>query len=251
MLARSRLALLSCLCLVACLALAPGTARAQATPVGDVSHITVTGRAHMEVVPDVAIISLAVITEKPKAADAEAANAAAAQALIQDIKAQGIDAHDIRTVSLTLAPVYSEQRDLVRQVSNRVLRGYRARNSLAIKVHNLDKASALARQLIGRGANEFYGIRFDYDHKNEAYDKLRGAAVENALRQAKAYLAPLRMSLGRVIEIAPIENPVAARTNMPAFTALSASESEPVGIPIEAGTQKLETKVQVTWEITP
>ncbi|QXX75691.1 SIMPL domain-containing protein [Methylovirgula sp. HY1] len=245
----SRPALLSGLCLAACLALAPSVARAQTTSVSQISHITVTGRAHMAVVPDVATLSLAVITEKPKAADAESANATAVQALIQDIKAQGIDTRDIKTVSLTLAPVYSEQRDLVRQITNQVLRGYRARNALTIRVRNLDKASTLARQLIGKGANEFYGIHFDYTHKKEAYDKLRGAAVEDALRQANAYLAPLGLKLGRVLEIAPPENPGAARARMPTFAAISASGAAPASIPIEAGTQKLSAQVQVTWEI--
>lgn len=249
MLARSRLALPYGLVLIACLALAAGAARAQAASVSGVSHITVTGRAHIEVVPDIAVLSLAVITEKPKAADAESANATAVQALIQDLKAQGIDARDIKTVSLTLAPVYSEQRDLVRQMSNRVLRFYRARNAIAIKVRNLDKASALAGQLIGRGANEFYGVRFGYTHRKEAFDKLRGAAVEDALRQAKAYLVPLGLTLGRVLEIAPAENPGAGRARMPAFAAMSAANAAPVNIPIEAGTQKLSAQVQVTWEI--
>ena len=246
---RLRPALFSCLCLVACLALAPGVARAQATPVSDVAHITIIGRAHMEVVPDIAILSLAVVTEKPKAADAASANATAVQALIQDIKAQGIDARDIKTVSLTLAPVYTEQRDLMRQVSNRVLRGYRARNALAVKVRNLDKASVLARLLIGKGANEFYGVRFGYTHKSEAYDQLRGAAVQDALRQAKTYLAPLGLKLGRVLEITPLENPGAARARMPALAAVSASGSAPANIPIEVGTQKLAAQVQVSWEI--
>ena len=244
---RSRPALFSGLCLIACLALAPGVARAQTMSVSDVSRITVIGRAHMDVVPDIAILSLAVITEKPKAADAENANATAVQALIQDIKAQGIDARDIKTISLTLAPIYTEQRDLMRQVSNRVLRGYRARNAIAIKVRNLDKAGVLARRLIGKGANEFYGVRFGYTHKSEAHDKLRGAAVQDALRRAKAYLAPLGLKLGRVLEIAPIENSSAAR--MPALAAIPASGSAPDNIPIEGGTQKLAAQVQVIWEI--
>lgn len=89
--------------LAAILALAPSAAAAQVALKDAVPHITVVGHARMEVVPDVAILSLSVVTERPKADDAAAENARTADALIADIKAQGIAASDIRTTSVTLA----------------------------------------------------------------------------------------------------------------------------------------------------
>ncbi len=131
-----------------------------------VPTITVTGQAKTEIIPNMAIISVAVSTERPQAAAAATENARTAQALVDEIKAQGIDARDIKTVSITLAPVYDEQRDAAGRVLKRTLRGYQARNRLAIRVHAIDKAGALARQLIDKGANEFQGISFDSDAKD-------------------------------------------------------------------------------------
>lgn len=235
---------------IACLALAPSLAKAQTSSVDSVPHITVTGRAHLDVMPDVAILSVAVATERPTAAEAVADNSRAAKALIEEIKAQGIDAQDIKTVSITLVPVYDQQRDLVTRTTKQVLRGYRARNSLSIKVHNLDKAGILARQLVDKGANEFYGINFDYEHKEEAYDKLRDKAMQDALRKAKAYLPALDLRLGRVLEILPQTTEGAPRGTIFAATVPTAP-AEPVSIPIEPGTQTLQIEVRVSWEISP
>jgi uncharacterized protein YggE len=231
-------------------AVAAWPAQAETALKQSVPTITVTGVAQTEVVPDVAIISVAVATERPKAEAAAAENARLAQALIDDIKAQGIDARDIETVSITLAPVYDEQHDAAGRAQKATLRGYSARNSFAIRIHAIDKAGAIARRLIDKGANEFQGIRFDSDHKDEAYDKLRGEAMQDALRQAKAYLPAVGLHLGRVLEIMPF-NVNSPKTRHVMSGASFGSAAAPVDIPIEPGTLSLETQVQVVWELSP
>jgi hypothetical protein len=235
--------------LFACFAV-PGLAEAQSAALDQPPHITVTGRGHLDVVPDIAILSVAVATEKPKAADAVTANSIAVHALIDEIKGDGIDAQDIRTVSITLIPVYDQQHDAAANTTKQILRGYRARNSLSIKVHNLEQAGMLARQLVDKGANEFYGISFDYEHKEEAYDKLRDQAMLDALRKAKAYLPALGLKLGRVLEILPQANVGTPRATIFAAS-MPAGPTEPITIPIEPGMQTLEIEVKVSWEIIP
>lgn len=237
---------------IAGLALLPGfvpkLAEAQ-TAVDAVPHITIVGHAHLDVVPDIATLSVAVATERPKASDAIAANSEAAQALIDQVKTQGVDTKDIKTVSITLDPVYDQQRDPDSHTTKRVLRGYRARNGFAIKVHDIAKAGRIARQLIDNGANEFYGIDFGYEHKDQVYDKLRAQAVQDALHKAKAYLPGLNLKLGRVLEIMPEPDAPMPRGKMFA-AAMPAGPSEST-IPIEPGTQTLQMEVRVSWEIDP
>jgi uncharacterized protein YggE len=251
MLRLSRRYLPPALLVLASLCLAPAAGQAQTALKDSVPHITVTGRAEMEVVPDLAILSLAVVTERPKASAAAGENARAAQALIDEIKADGIAAKDITTVSITLRPVYDQQRDAAGRVLKKTLRGYQARNGLAIRVHAIDKAGALASRLIDKGANEFQGIRFEYEHKDAAYEKLRGEAMKDALRRAKAYLPAVGLRLGRVLEIAPPSDIVAPRRFRYAAAPAYGREAEPMSIPIEPGTLTLDTEVQVTWELSP
>ncbi len=228
---------------LAFLTFAPSAAAAQAALKDSVPHISVVGHASTEVMPDIATISLAVETEKPTAAEAAAANASAAQALVAAIKSQGIEGRDIQTISVTLSPDYEDDASRTKTV----LRGYIARNSLAVRVHAVDKAGAIARRLIDAGANQVEDVSFGYEHADDAYDKLRDEAVRDALRRAKDYLPSVGLSLGRVLEIAPMEGNVGLSAAPRAAAYARAAETS---IPLEPGTITLQTDVQVTWELT-
>ena len=179
----------------------PGAASAQAALVNSVPHITVVGHAHTEVAPDYAVLSLAVVTERPKAAAAAAANAEAAQAVIDAVKAEGIDPKDVQTSEVSLNPVYDTISGAVGNGTTQKLRGYQARNGLTIRVRALDKAGALAASLIDKGANEFQGISFGYSPRTTEYEARRCGDPRRAA-PAQAYPAA-GVSLGRVLEIAP------------------------------------------------
>ena len=170
--------------------------------IDSVPLITTNDVASTEVVPDIATISLGVDTERPKAADAARDNALAAQAIVGEIKAQGIEARDIKTLSVTLAPVYDGIQDANGYATNRTLRGYIASTSLSVRIKEVAKAGVLAGQLMDTGANRFEGIEFDYTQKEAKYDALRGDAVRDALRKANSYVNGLGLKLGRVLEIA-------------------------------------------------
>jgi uncharacterized protein YggE len=239
--------------LAAAAALGTSMAGANAQPylplplTGPVPSITTIGEASVDVVPNIAIISLGVETERPSAADAASENAKAAQAMVNDVKAQGIDARDVRTLGVTLVPVYDETTDPNGRVIKRTLRGYRARNELSVKVRQIDKAGALARQWIEKGANSFGGVEFDYEQKEAKYDALRVDAVRDALRKATSYTTGLGVRLGRVIHIAspsPYPRPAAA-----APMASRAVATEAAAIPIEPGVRTLRVEVEVSWEL--
>ena len=209
----------------------PTMAHAQVLTSKDtVPTVLTRGVASVEVVPDIAIISLGVDTERPKAADAARANARAAQAIVGEIKAQGIEAKDIKTLSVTLSPVYDEVQVEVqnpngnvvqrgpgdraviaigpaRQATKKELRGYIAHNSVSVRIRDIAKAGVLAGQLLDKGANRFEGIAFDYSQKETKYNVLLGDAVRDALRRANSYANGLGLKLGRVLEIAAPDPP--------------------------------------------
>jgi uncharacterized protein YggE len=215
--------------------------------INSVPTVTTNGMASTEVVPDIAIISLGVDTERPKAAAAARDNALAAQAIVGEIKAQGIEARDIRTLSVTLSPDYDEVHDDNGNVTKRTLRGYVAHNSLIVRVRQIDKAGALAGQLMDKGANSFEGIEFDYTQKEAKYDALRGDAVRDALRKANSYVIGLGLKLGRVLEIAT-QATYPAPAGMPSKM-LGAAKREAAAVPVEPGSEVLRSEVRVTWEL--
>ena len=108
-------------------------------PQKSVPIITTNGVASVDVVPDSATISLGVDTERPKAADAARDNARAAEAIVAEIKAAGIDPKDIKTVSITLSPVYDETTNSSGR-TKRTLRGYEAHNAVSVRLKDVTKA---------------------------------------------------------------------------------------------------------------
>ena len=122
--------------------------------INSVPTVTTNGMASTEVVPDIAMISLGVDTERPKAADAARDNALAAQAIVGEIKAQGIEARDIKTLSVTLSPVYDEVQDANGNVTKRTLRGYIARNSLIVRIREIAQGRCPGGAIDGQGRQQ-------------------------------------------------------------------------------------------------
>lgn len=215
---------------------------------GMMPSIMTIGVASTEVVPDIAMISFGVDTERPNAADAARENARAAQVLVSEIKALGIEARDIKTVSISLSPVYDETSGTGGH-TKQTLRGYLAHNLLNVRVRDVTKAGLLAGQLLDMGANSLEGIEFDYSQKEAKYDLLRTDAIRDALRKANSYVNGLgaNVRLGRVLEIAtqpPEPAPAGASPRM-----FGAAARQPAAIPVEPGVQTLRMEVQVTWEL--
>ncbi len=87
--------------------------------------------------------------------------------------------------------------------------------------------------------------------RTQAYDKLRGEAMQDALRQAEAYLAPVGLRLARILEITPFDGGREKIARYAMDGGLGSGAPPPADIPIEPGTMTLTTQVQVVWEISP
>jgi uncharacterized protein YggE len=151
---------------------------------------------------------------------------------------------------VTLTPVYDEVRDGNGRVTKHILRGYSARNDLSVRVRQIGKAGVLAQQLINKGANQFGGIIFDNEGREEKLDVLRGEAMRDSLRKANAYVNALGLKLGRVLEIAPPASyAVAADMPMQRRASMAQEAAASIAIPLEPGVETLQTEIQVTWEV--
>jgi hypothetical protein len=212
-------------------------------------HISVTGAASEEVAPDQAIIVFSVVTERPSAEEASAENAKTAQAVVDELRALGIDQKDIQTVGVSLAPFSTEERDPRTNAVRRAQKGFRARNDLRATVNTIGDVGKIAQRLVEKGANAIQDIEFGLRDADAHLDKLRAEAVKNAKRQAEAYVEAIDLKLGRTLDIlpepdeSPAARPFAARG---ALVAAKAAEA----IPVEPGVRRLTTRVTVTWAIS-
>jgi uncharacterized protein YggE len=214
---------------------------------GELPHITISGRAAVEVVPTRAIISLGVVVERTKPSEAANEGAKALQSVLNEIKSHDIDARDISTESITLSAVYDEVRDAAGKVSRGNLRTYRAENRLRIRVRSVDQAGTLAKVFIDKGANSFRGITFSIDDPEKYYDDLRIRAARDAQHKARLYVEALGVKLGRILKIEQTQNFVGSEASLTRES--QSREAITVAIPIMPGTMELTKEIEVTWEI--
>lgn len=238
--------------LLAALSLFGASASAQDTDdhpaLDEIPHITMVGTATTEVKPDIAAITLGVVSQRPSARDAAAEAARKAAALIDAAKTQGIGSADIATQAVSLTQNYDDLRDPQGRYIGRKANGFTAENIITIKVRDLGKAGTLAESLIEAGANRFDGISFSVEHPEPILDRLTGEAVKRARAQAEIAAQAAGMKLGRALLIQKPGDggPEFAR---PSAMRLQAKPAAPAAMPVEAGTSTFAQSVEVTFAL--
>ena len=132
----------------------------------------------IEVEPDLVTISAGVFSDAPTAVEALRRNAADMDRVIAQIKASGIADRDIQTARISLDPQYDYNRTTQRQV----FKGYRASNTVLIKLRQIDRAGALLDTLVSSGATNVNGPYFSIEDDTSA----KATARERALARGKA-----------------------------------------------------------------
>ncbi|WP_131113274.1 SIMPL domain-containing protein [Lichenihabitans psoromatis] len=210
--------------------------------------ITTEGQATAEITPDTATVSLGVVSDRPTATAATSDVAKAAQAIVDQITADGIDAKDVTTTSIALTPIYPDDVALARSTS-RAPRSFRASTDLSITVKPATRAGAIVSHLVDKGANSIEGIAYTSSQQAKQLDDLKADATRDAMRQAQIYVGALGLRLGRVLEIVPgntsADTPMMA--SKMARSTIMAAPAPP--IPVEPGALTLRATVSVRWEI--
>ncbi|MEY3309260.1 MAG: hypothetical protein RLZZ413_3298, partial [Pseudomonadota bacterium] len=96
--------------------------------------ITVTGEGSVEAKPDMATVTLGVTTEGTTAAEAMAANAVQLGAVLEQLRAAGIEDRDLQTSGLSLNPNWQQPQG---EMTPRIV-GYLAMNQLTVRVRDLE-----------------------------------------------------------------------------------------------------------------
>jgi uncharacterized protein YggE len=202
------------------------------------SLITVTGEATIEATPDMATVSLGVTTNGTTAAEAMAANTKALQAVIDRLKAAGIEDRDLQTSNLTLSPNWVGYDS----GSTPKIAGYVASNMLNVRVRALNSLGTVLDASIADGANTLNGITFDLSAPRPAQDEARKAAVEDAKARATLLVEAAGASLGKMVSIT--EN-AGYGAGMPMFRA----EASAAPVPVASGQIGLTSSVTISFEI--
>lgn len=229
--------------LVAGLLAVPAWAQAPMAP----GHIVVIGRGAVEVAPDVAVVQVGVTATGRTAAAALDANSAAVAKVADYARGAGVQPADIGTASVQLSPNFRTVRDPAggaRQEPD----GYTASNTVRVRLRDLARVGAFARDLVDQGANRIDAIQFGLSQPERAADEARDGAVADAFRKAERLAAAARVSLGPVERIAsPPPAPPVSVEGAPMAMRAAAPRRGPV--PVEAGSIEVAAEVEITWSL--
>ena len=234
------------------------TAQTESTPDGDSespsaagSGIWVTGEATMGVEPDLVLLTVGVETTAETVALARAEAAEAMDAVVEAVKAHGLEDRDIQTQSFNIWPRYEYPEVLSNEGTTRkqVLTGYMVSNLARIKVRNVDGVGAIIDNAAEAGGDttRIHGIDFTIEDPKPFTEQLREEAVADARAKAEHLASLAGVEVGELVYIgeagaAPPPGPVFAEAALMARADASSTS-------ISGGELELRLSVQALYAI--
>ena len=192
--------------------------------------------------PDMASISLGVMTQARTAQDAMQANAQRMTEVMAALRKAGIAAKDIQTSGLNLSPQYVYEQNVPPRLT-----GYQASNQVTVIVHDLTKLGAAVDATVSAGANQVNGISFGLNDPTAAENAARQDAVKALQAKADLYAKATGYRIGRLVSLSE-GGGYTPRPPMPMVA--YASKREAMDTPVSAGELNVRIEVSGLYELT-
>ena len=217
----------------------PLAAAAQQPSFSDPVVIT-TGEGLVQAVPDRAWITIGAESRAGSAREAQRRNTEAMAPVQDKLRAAGIPADAIRTVG------YDVQYEWDYVNNRRVGKGYVARNTIEVRVDDVNRVGELLEIAVGSGATSLGGIRFDLKDRGKLEREALREAVASARAKADAAAAGAGRSIERIIRIdeqGTAPGPIPIVRPMMNIEAAAAGDAAP---PIATGQMEIRAAVTLT-----
>lgn len=204
--------------------------------------ISVNGTGKVSVTPDMANINLGVEAINPDPARAISDNNERMTAVINAIKALGVEAKDIQTTnfSMWIENIYDINGRATGETRYHVI------NQISVNVRDIAKTGDVLTAALNAGANSVNGISFTVADQSPLIEAARAAAIANARAKAEQLAKGLGVSVGKVRTVSEYSYaPIYAKAEMER----SAGMGGGVSVPVETGQFEISVDVQVIFDI--
>lgn len=230
--------------LVSCAFWTAGLQAAEDTPL---PRILVNGQGTASVAPDMAILGLTVTREANTAQVALKAGSSAMADVLAAMKKAGVADRDLQTSGFSIQPRYTHPtpNSAAEMDAPRIV-GYTVRNSLSVKVRDIDNVGMILDKSVSLGVNEGGDIQFTNDDPSTTITQARVEAVKDASSKAATLAETAGVKIGKILEISeqsyfPRAAPMARMS--------AASGYEEKGVPVAAGENTYSVSVSVSYAI--
>ncbi|OBI44730.1 hypothetical protein A5707_02670 [Mycobacterium kyorinense] len=206
-------------------------------PVGDnPRQVTVVGAGNIQGLPDTLTADVGIEFIAPDVTSAMDQTNDRQQAVINAVTDAGVDAKDISTTNVSVQPQYSGGTENIT--------GYRASNSIRVKIRKLDTASHVLTVVVGAGgdATRLNSVSYSIEDDSQLVKDARARAFQDAKDRAGQYAQLSGLSLGKVISISEASGAPPMPTPMPR----SPMAAE---VPLQPGQQTVSFSVTAVWEL--
>ncbi|NMB11223.1 MAG: SIMPL domain-containing protein [Firmicutes bacterium] len=209
----------------------------------EIRQIYVRGQGSIGVDPDLAHITLGVVTQALEAEEAQTKNAINMRNILAALGEMGIKGEDIETSYFNVYPVYRYD-----QENGEQLTGYRVSNTISIKLKDLPKVGEVIDVAIKAGATNVNAVRFALTDEEPWLEKALALAVENGRRRAEVMAKAAGERLGPVMVIRDPSTqfePYFGKGEM----LLSATADRGMPTPIQPGKLQINAAVEMVFAL--
>jgi uncharacterized protein YggE len=203
-------------------------------------EITVTGQARLDVSPDCADLTMVITADDPRAGAATKQAQAKETAVVDSLRAQGVDDKDMKLSSLALEP------DMDYDHGRASLIGYRGRITITVTTRDFAKLPALFDAGSSAGVTEM-SSQFRRSDLDQLKVQVRDMAIAAAKEKAAQTARDVGVTLGRVVSVA--ETPNGAMWSNAYFPNAAAARN--TGGALGAMLEPLTLDVTIGYEIAP
>src|SRR5690554_175744 len=201
-------------------------------------QISVSGEGKVKVVPDEAIISIAVETKGEESAKVKKENDASIDKVLKFLKSTKIDQKNIKTERVSLYPQYDYQKK----------KNYHfASQTISIHLKDLSKYETIMSGLIEAGVNRVNEVTFQSSEIEKLKSEARKLAVADAKKKAQDFAEALGQKVGKAIVVSdnsqPVYNPPMYRNVMMEAKMEGDMSQETLAI----GEMEINTNVNITF----
>jgi hypothetical protein len=206
--------------------------------------VVTAGEGVVQAVPDRAFINVTAESRAPSPREAQKKNTELMQPVMEKLRGAGIPAEAIKTV------FYDLQREWDYRDNRRIPRGYLARNTIEVRVDEIDKVGELLDLAVTAGATSVGDIRFDLKDRTKLEREALRLAVADARARADAAAAGAGLSIARVVRIEEHGVIAPPQPPMPMFReAMVSQDAAAQAVPVSTGQMELRARVTLTSEL--
>jgi len=213
----------------------------RAQPGANPRQVTVIGSGQVQGVPDTLTADVGIEFTAPDVTAAMNQTNDRQQAVINALAGAGLDRKDISTTEVTLQPQYGNPEP----GGTATITGYRATNTIQVKIHPTDAASRMLALIVSTGgdATRIRSVTYSIADDSQLVKDARARAFNDAKSRADQYAQLSGLRLGRVLSISEASGSTPVAGGPPALPRGT------FAVPLEPGQQTVSFSVTVVWEL--